>query len=192
MQLLWALLIALPLCAAAPGLAAGSSISEFIGRTVLDVRGQPLGEVTDVIFDSRDGAVLAITVDYGRWLRVASHEADFGLRQISTAGDKLVLQVPEPALRRMPASRRPAWPAVSAAWLIGRDVRDRLRRDSGEMVDLVVDWAGGRIEQALIELPDEWAIRRRIALPLEAFSLPRDIGQYATLHVRRERLIRLP
>lgn len=49
-----------------------------------------LNELTDVLFDARDGAILAVTIDYGRWLR-----------------------------------------QISAAWLIGREVRDRLHRDSG-------------------------------------------------------------
>ena len=168
------------------------SLSELLERPVVNEHGEAIGELTDVVFDARDGAILAVTIDYGRWLRISSHEADFAPRQVSLGGERVVLHVAERELRRMPEAQRPAWPAMSAAWLIGREVRDRLRRDSGEMIDLLADLEGARVEAAIVELPDEWqtATHERIALPLRAFTLPRDVGGYATLGVRREDLSR--
>jgi sporulation protein YlmC with PRC-barrel domain len=163
------------------------SVSELIGRAVADANGNAIGELTDVIFDARDGTIRAVTVDFGRWLRVGSREAAFPLAQISSAGEPVVLDVPERELRRAPPAGRPEWPSLSAAWLIGREVRDRLHRDSGDMVDLVADLAAGRIVQAVIRLPAEWAADR-VPLPLDSLTLPREIGQYATLDVTRERL----
>ena len=163
------------------------SVSELIGRTVADANGNAIGELTDVIFDARDGTIRAVTVDYGRWLHVGSREAAFPLAQISSTAKAVVLDVPERELRRAPPAERPDWPSLSAAWLIGREVRDRLHRDSGEMVDLVADLDAARIVQAVIRLPDEWAADR-ISLPLDALTLPREVGQYATLDVTRERL----
>lgn len=183
-------LVSACLAAAAPG--ERTSIGELIGRTVLDTRHNRLGEVTDVIFDARDGRILALTVDYGRALGIASYEADFEPRRLSPAGEALVLDAPEAELRRMPASEHAEWPAISAARLIGREVRDQLRRDTGEMVDLLTDPGGARIERAVIDLPDEWSgpERERMALPLEALDLPHEVGHYARLNVRRERLAR--
>ena len=182
------LLAALMMVVILPALAGPHvSVSELIGRAVADANGNAIGELTDVIFDARDGTIRAVTVDFGRWLRVGSREAAFPLAQISSGGKAIVLDVPERELRRAPPAERPDWPSLSAAWLIGREVRDRLHRDSGEMVDLVADLDAARIVQAVIRLPDEWAADR-IAVSLDALTLPRELGQYATLDVTRERL----
>ena len=156
---------------------------------VRDARGERLGELRDVLFDARDGTIVALTVDYGRWLRISEYEAAFALEHFKRVGNALQLDVDYKALRRTPPVERPDWPLVRASDLVGRAVRDRLRRDSGEMVDLRLDAEGWRVQSALIDLRDEWepqAVIRTVAL--EQLSLPRDVGQYATLNVTRERL----
>jgi sporulation protein YlmC with PRC-barrel domain len=188
LRLIRRLAAAVLMVVAVPALGGPSvSVSELIGRPVADANGNAIGELTDVIFDARDGTIRAVTVDFGRWLHVGSREAAFPLARISSASGRVVLDVPERELRRAPPAERPEWPALSAAWLIGREVRDRLHRDSGEMVDLLADLSAARIVQAVIRLPDEWDADR-IALPLESLNLPREVGQYATLDVTRERL----
>jgi sporulation protein YlmC with PRC-barrel domain len=163
--------------------------TEFAGGEVRDVRGERLGELKDVLFDARDGAIVAFTVDYGRWLRLSEYEAAFAPQQFVPVAEAFELHVADATLRRTPPVERPAWPLVRASDIVGREVRDRLHRDSGEMVDLLLDLDRARVAGALIDLRDEWEARpvlRRVSL--EQLSLPREIGQYATLNVTRERL----
>ena len=182
---LGALLIAF----AGAALADASRVSAWFGTPVVIASGERIGEVKDVLFDARNGAIVAFTVDYGRWLRIAQYQAAFERASFSRRGAALELNVTEARLRRTPALKRPEWPIVSAAQLIGRDVRDRLHRDSGELVELEADFGNGRVRAALIDLPDEWAGAhgtRRVKL--EDLSLPREVGQLPTLSVRREQL----
>jgi sporulation protein YlmC with PRC-barrel domain len=182
-------LIVAALLSAAPALAsATTSFTELVGTEVRDARGDRLGEIKDVLFDARDGAIVALTVDYGRWLRISEYEAAFAPRLFAHGGNGLQLGVAEATLRRTPAVGRPAWPLLRASDLVGREVRDRLHRDSGEMVDLVLDLEAERVESALIDLRDDWearAVVRRVSL--EQLSLPHEVGQYPTLTVTRER-----
>jgi sporulation protein YlmC with PRC-barrel domain len=187
-QALVAALVALLSLAAPAARADPSRVSAWLGRAVVDARGERIGELKDVLFDGRDGAIVALAVEYGRWLRVAEHEAAFPRGQFSRRGAALVLALPEAALRRAPALERPQWPLVRASSVIGREVRDRLHRDAGEMSDLVMDFERGEVRYALIDLPDEWGGGRLERVALDELALPRDIGQYVTLNVRRERL----
>jgi sporulation protein YlmC with PRC-barrel domain len=178
---------ALLMAFAGAALADASRVSAWVGMPVVIASGERIGELRDVLFDARDGAIVAFTVDYGRWLRIAEHEAAFGRAQFTRRGAVLELAVPEARLRRTRALERTEWPIISAAGLIGREVRDRLHRDSGELVDLELDFEAGRVRAALIDLPDEWSgerAPRRVALG--QLTLPREVGQFPTLSVRRE------
>lgn len=182
-------LIVAALLGAAPALAhASTSFTELVGAEVRDARGDRLGEIKDVLFDARDGAIVALIVDYGRWLRISEYEGAFAPRLFAHDGDAWQLRVAETTLRHTPPVERPAWPLLRASDLVGREVRDRLHRDSGEMRDLVLDLEAERVDFALIDLRDEWEPRpvlRRVSL--EQLSLPREVGQYPTLTVTRER-----
>ena len=168
---------------------APSTVSALIGTPVFDGSGDEIGEVKDVVFDARDGAIVALTVEYGRWLRVASHEAAFVPGDFARRDEGLVLRLPAQALRRTPPLGWANWPALRASYVMGREVRDRLRRDSGVMVDLVVDFGAMRITSAIIDLRDEWEERERLLrLPFPELSFPREFGDFATLRVRREQL----
>lgn len=166
-----------------------ATVNELIGTPVFDGSGDEIGEVKDVVFDARDGAIVALTVEYGRWLRVASHEAAFVPGDFLRATQGLVLKLPAAALRRTPPLGLANWPALRASYVMGREVRDRLRRDSGVMVDLVVDLARMRISSVIIDLRDEWEERERLLrLPFPALAFPREFGDFPTLRVRREQL----
>jgi len=181
-------LIAL-LVALAPLAALAGTVSELIGTPVHERGGEAIGEVKDVLFDARNGAIVAFTVEYGRWLRVASYEAAIPPGEFVREGDHMVLKKAAPALRRAAQIGWADWPALRATYVMGREVRDRLRRDSGVMVDLEIDAEGLHITHAVVDLRDEWEERERLLrVPFSAMSFPREYGDYPTFSVRREQL----
>ena len=185
------LVLAALLFAFAPAAFCGPSrtVAELVGTPVLNRTGEKLGVVKDVVFDARDGAIVAITVEYGRWLRVASHEAAFAPDEFAFGEGKLAIALSPAALRRAPAIGWPEWPALRASYVIGREVRDRLRRDSGEMTDLVIDLSELRVRYAVIDVRDDWEERPRLLrLPFSSFNFPREFGEFPRLKVRREQL----
>ena len=184
------LVLLLALLAFAPAaFSSPATVSELIGTPVFDGGGDEIGEVKDVVFDARDGTIVALTVEYGRWLRVASHEAAFVPGDFVSRPDGLVLRLPAAALRRTPPLGWASWPALRASYVMGREVRDRLRRDSGVMVDLALDFAAMRISSVIIDLRDEWEEHERLLrLPFPELAFPREFGDFPTLRVRREQL----
>ena len=162
---------------------------ELIGAPVLNPAGEHLGEVTDIVFDARDGSIRYVVIEFGGWLGLGEGEAAFSAAQLVPRGGYVMLDVPEGSLRRTPAHEEPAWPAMRATKLIEREVLDRRHRDAGEIVDLLIDLRAPRVHHALINLRDDWKPGERLVrVPIEEFSLPRDMGDHATLNIARERL----
>lgn len=187
-RLLLALLIA-PFVALADSGPLQMRASELIGSAVFGTRGERVGEVRDVILDARDGTIRSFIIEYGGWLGIGEREVALAAARLAQRGEKLVLEGTEEALRSAPAFERPVWPAMRASALINREVRDRLHRDSGEIADLALDLSAGRVHHALINLRDDWQPGRRlVAVPIEDFSLPRDMGRYAILNVTRDHI----
>lgn len=161
----------------------------LIGQPVLNPAGEHLGEVEDIVFDARDGAIRRVTIEFGGWLGLGEGEAAFSAAQIVPREGFVTLDVPDGSLRRVPAPETVQWPAMRASALLGREVVDRRHRDAGEIVDLVVDLRANRVEHALVDLRDDWAPGRELArVPIERFSLPRDLGDRVALNVAREKL----
>lgn len=105
--------------------------------------------------------------------------------------DEVVFDARSGAIRRFASepSGRVRYPAFRASTLLGLEVRDRLHRDAGEIVDLVIDTDANRVAYALVDLRDDWQPGRRVVpVPIETFSLTRDLANYVVLNVARERL----
>jgi sporulation protein YlmC with PRC-barrel domain len=193
MRLLVRAVIFLLLCGAVTRGASESPVvraSELIGTRVVDAQGERLGEIKDVVFDTRNGKILHVTIALGHgFLGIGKKEAAFSTAQLVFRNDAVMLDIPDEALRATAAFDDPTWPAMRASQLIQREVQDRLRRDSGEIVDLLVDLAERRVAHALVDVRDDWRSGEKlVTVPIEQFSLPRDMGEFATLNIVREKL----
>jgi sporulation protein YlmC with PRC-barrel domain len=76
----------------------------------------------------------------------------------------------------------------SASALLQKEVIDRLHRDFGEIRDLRVDLAEKRVAAALVDRRDDWTPGEAlVAVPIEAFSLLRDLPDKVAINYSRER-----
>lgn len=186
--LLVALFMAPVLAAAAPS-RLEMQASELIGTDVINASGETIGELKDLIFDARDGEIRSAVIEYGGWLGVGERAVALPAGPLTQRGNSLVFDVTEEALRNAPNFERAIWPATRASALIDREVHDRLHRDAGEIKDLLVDLVTGRVHYALVDRRDDWKPGRDlVAVPIENFSLPRDMGRFAVLNVTRENM----
>lgn len=184
------LVVALFLSAAAYAAAEAVRASDLLGSPAVDEHGEPLGRVTDLVFDARDGSVSAIVLEYGGWLGLGETTAAVPRQWFRSVEKGLaVLDADAQALRRAPALDAPAWPRMRASALIDREVVDRLHRDVGEVRDLVMEPGLTRVRSAFVDRRDDWLPGRSlVAVPIEWFSLPRDLDDQVTLNYSRERL----
>ena len=160
--------------AAAPDLRA----TELIGMSVVDPAGRRLGPIQDLIFDATDARLRLVTVHIG------GREAGFHPGRFELRDGRAVLNATEAKLERVPDFGEPKWPAMRASTLIRKEVRDRLHRDAGEVVDLLVDLDERRVHHALMDLRDDWKAGAKLTrVPIEEFSLPRDLGRHAILNM---------
>jgi sporulation protein YlmC with PRC-barrel domain len=162
--------------------------SELLGSPVVNAEGAPLGRLDGLMFDVRSGALRAVALASGGWLPFDGWEAAFAVSRLAPeAGGGYVLQQ---SARRLPPRGLvdPEWPVMRARELIGREVVDRLHRDFGEIRDLVVDVEAGRVRSALVDRRDDWAAGTALVnVPIEWFSIPRDVGETVALNYSRER-----
>lgn len=116
---------------------------------------------------------------------------------LALAAPALFAQAPEHLVfdarngRLLPGARAQGplqWPAMRASQLIGHEVVDRRHRDFGEIRELVLDSQRRRISAVVIDRRDDWqAGEALVKVPIEALSLPRDLGDRIALNYGRER-----
>lgn len=149
--------------------------SALLGGELARAGGDKLGGIDDLVFDARDGTLRVVVAD-GVAFSARGLQAESGKRYALPEGNDARAFTP------------PAWPAMRASALIGREVIDRERRDFGEIRDLVVDLEAGRVRSALVDRRDDWAAGQAlVTVPIEEFSLPRDLADKVALNYSRER-----
>jgi sporulation protein YlmC with PRC-barrel domain len=154
--------------------------SKIIGSVLVDARGEALGAIDDLIFDARNGAL--------RWVVAESIAFPAGGLQPQAGGG---YRPGKP--RNARAMSPPQWPSMRASALLGKEVIDRRHRDFGKVRDLRVDLEGARVEAALVDRRDDWMPGEAlVAVPIEAFSLPRDLPDKIAINYSRERFTRRP
>ena len=131
--------------------------------------------------------------------------------------DELVLNVPKERLKNAPGFERNNWPDMSdnryrgevdkyfksdaakqgkagdrmmrASELIGKDVNDRSGKDAGEIEDMVINMANGQIRYVVLDFDKAWSPDDKlVALPLKAFTFPRDKDGDLVLNTPREKI----
>ncbi|HEX6318100.1 MAG TPA: PRC-barrel domain-containing protein [Burkholderiales bacterium] len=153
--------------------------TELFGSRLIDKGGEALGEIGDLVFDARNGALRSVVVD-GVALPVS--------RLLPEAGGRRYI-LTEPDDTRPTAFAEPRWPSMRASRLVSHEVVDRLHRDFGEIRDVLVDLDRRRVGGVIIDRRDDWqAGQALVTVPVEALSLPRDLGDKVALNYSRERL----
>jgi sporulation protein YlmC with PRC-barrel domain len=152
--------------------------SDLFGSRLVDERGAALGEVEDLVFDARNGALRSVVVD-GVALPISRLRPEAG-------GERYVLRRTEDG--RAAAVAEPKWPAMRASLLINHEVVDRLHRDFGEIRDVVVNLDARQVRSVIIDRADDWQPGRALlTVAIEELSLPRDLGDKVALNYSRER-----
>lgn len=166
---LLALLLAASVTFAAPATAGPLvSASALLGAQVVTSSGSDIGHLTDLAVDLGGSQVLyAMVYSDGDSL---TGEQVYG---VPLASLRRGLQEDTLVLTDRPEAQPPAGEqaaTVRATELIGKDVDGRRGARAGEIADLAVDLATGRIEHVLFRPGD--AETFRLHLPLSAFEFP--------------------
>lgn len=137
-----------------------SGVTELTGTSVVNRRGEPLGELRELILDLRTGRVHAAVLEFGGVLGVGGNRYAVHARRLAPQGDKLVLDADRETLQDAAGFENSRWPPMEASLrsgltrareLIGREVLDRRDQEAGEVKDVVVNLADGRIRHYVVE-----------------------------------------
>lgn len=192
--------------------------SQLIGKDVRNSQGQDLGEIQDLFVDLPARQVHYAVLSFGGFLGLGDKLFAYPMRAFTLSRDRgeLVLDVSRERLEKAPGFASEIWPnygddpyfgevrryfneaqrppatargMMRATELLGRGVNDRSGRDAGEIQDVVVDLAQGRISYLVMDFDKRWSLDDKLLpLPVGAFSLPRERGEELVLNLDRSRL----
>lgn len=191
--------------------------SQLIGKEVRNAQGEKLGDIKDLIVDLNNQRVHYAVLEFGGVLGMGDKLFAYPVRAFETSADgkSLRLNVDKERLKQAPGFAKNDWPDWNdvryraevdtyygdtmtvhpmpnhdlkrASDLIGRKVDDRSGKGVGEIKDLVVNMADGRVRYAVMELDSGPKKDKLAALPLHALTFPsgkRDV----VLNIDRSRL----
>lgn len=179
--------------------------SKLIGSDVRNAQGDDLGEIKDLIVDVNNERVYYAVLSFGGFLGLGDKLFAYPVRAFTQAadGDKVILNVDKAKLKAAPgfeSARYPDWndakyrgevdryfgPTIAvqpmanqmlrrASELIGKDVNDRNGKDVGEIEDLVVNMANGKIHYSVLEFDKSWSLNDKLlAVPMRAYGWSAD------------------
>jgi sporulation protein YlmC with PRC-barrel domain len=192
--------------------------SKLIGKDVKNAQGEDLGEIEDLVIDPVSQRVHYAVLSFGGLLGLGDKMFAFPVSAFkpSRNRDELVLNVDKDRLKDAPGFERDAWPNWSdnryrdevdryfkanavggvapgermmrASDLIGMEVDDPKGEDVGEIEDLVVNMANGRIRYVVLDFDKEWSLDDKlVTLPLTSFTFPQE-GRELVLSTPKERI----
>jgi sporulation protein YlmC with PRC-barrel domain len=198
-------------------------VSNLIGKDVRNTQGEDLGDIKDVIVDLNGSRVHYVVLSFGGFMGLGDKQFAFPARAFNIAADKdeLVLNIDKERLKRAPGfeqAKRPDWnnpeyrgqvdryfgemyrtePAanmrlVSAKELTDKELKDARGRDAGEIEDLVVSLADGKVRYAVVSLDKNWGPEdKHYAIPLRALKPGAREKDDFVLNIDRDRVAQLP
>lgn len=125
-------------------------LSEIIGRQVSDPRGEPLGRIRDLVFDSRSRKV--------EYVVLGGDGGELSIHPVSalSAGDSTSVVLDAPPVQSSGGasvatlSAAPARRLARASEWVGHRAKDRTGKDLGRVEDLVVSVLDGEIGFAIL------------------------------------------
>jgi sporulation protein YlmC with PRC-barrel domain len=132
--------------------------SALIGKSVMNRRGEGLGEIADIVVDLKSGTARYALIESGGFLGLFETVRAFPFVWLAPGkrDDAVMLDV---ASGELDAAGRAPPPGLRASALIGATVYDLAGREAGEVRDLVVNLGDGRLRHAVIGLKrPEWQV----------------------------------
>lgn len=204
---------------AAATLQRDARVSQLIGKEVRNPQGEQLGEIQDLIVDVNNEVIHYAILSFGGFLGLGDKLFAYPLSVFrhATDRDELVLDVDKERLRLAPGFARNRWPdwassdynrsverhfgpagrlmprpnahLLRASRLMGKDVDDSNGRNAGEIQDLVVSMASGRLRYAVLDFDRSWQMDDRLLpVPMKALRFPSEERADLVLLVPREQL----
>ena len=194
-------------------------VSQLIGKDVRNPQGEKLGEINDLIIDVNNEVIHYAILSFGGFLGLGDKLFAYPLTVFrhSMDRDELVLDVDKERLRRAPGFERKHWPdwtspdynssierhfgpgarivpkpnahLLRASQLMDKNVDDSNGKNAGEIKDLVVSMATGRLRYAVLDFDRSWNMNDRLlTLPMKVLRFPSDAKTDLVLLVPREQL----
>lgn len=194
-------------------------VSQLIGKDVRNPQGEKLGEINDLIIDVNNEVIHYAILSFGGVLGLGDKLFAYPLTVFrhSMDRDELVLDVDKERLRRAPGFERKHWPdwtspdynssierhfgpgarimpkpnahLLRASQLMDKNVDDSNGKNAGEIKDLVVSMATGRLRYAVLDFDRSWNMNDRLlTLPMKSLRFPADAKADLVLLVPREQL----
>ena len=198
------------------GTAVDMRASKLIGKDVKNAAGEGLGEIKDLMVDLKGERIHYAVLSFGGALGMGDKLFAYPISafRAGAGNDDLVLNVNKEKLKDAPGFDKDHWPEwakdnyrrdvdryhgskaslasaqlMRASKLIGKDVDDRAGKKAGEINDLVVNLGTGRVRYAVLEFDKAWSLNDKlVALPMRAFTVPRDSDKDLVVNVSRERI----
>jgi sporulation protein YlmC with PRC-barrel domain len=172
--------------------------SKLIGMEVRNAQGEDLGEVKDVIIDTRNERARYAVLSFGGLAGIGNKLFAVPVSQLRPAENKLVFDVDRKKLESLPGyepNRSPDWndpgdryraqldrrfgeagaqagaPLRQASRIMDAEVNDRNGREIGDVEDIVVHMPSGRVHYVVVEFDRAWNPNDKlVALPLRALD----------------------
>lgn len=163
-------------------------VSDLIGRELVDRHGRAVGEVRDLIVDTREGGMAYAVVPAGEYMGMKDRIVEIPLARIAAGtDDRLVLGSTAIELRTFRTYFEESWPEYSragppmgevgrseegprfhrASRLLGADLRDYSGADVGDVKDIVMHLDSGTVRYSVVEFDPSWfESSRLVAIPL--------------------------
>lgn len=162
--------------------------SKLLGRELVDRHGRAVGEIRDLIVDTREQGMAYAVVPAGEYLGMEDRIVEIPLSRIALGmDDQLVLGATSAELRTFRMYFAQSWPDHSragppmgevgrtadgprfhrASRLLDADLRDYSGADVGDVDDVVVNLDSGTVRYAVVEFDPGWfEASRLVAVPL--------------------------
>lgn len=192
--------------------------SQMIGMSVRGTQGDNVGQIEDLVLDMGSGQVRYAALRFDPGFLRGEKLVPVPTSRLRMAPDRndLVYDVTREQLERAAVDRadwgetwladrnrlglidetwnpgRPQAPAQGqvrlASRILDKQVNDRAGQPVGEVDELVVNMAAGRIHYAVVTLDRNWAgMEKRVVLPVQALA-PVQTGGALVLHANKARL----
>ncbi|HEX4884019.1 MAG TPA: PRC-barrel domain-containing protein [Casimicrobiaceae bacterium] len=195
-------------------------VSELIGKNVTNAKGEGVGEIKDLVIDTTSGKVQYAVLSFGGFLGMGDKLFAYPLEKFERMSErgKLVLNVDKEKMKSAPGFDDKSWPNFSTATYRGEvdkfygsksaqgnvrfaratqilkgDVKDRAKKDIGDIEDVVVSLPTGQVSYVVLEFDRAWNPNDKlVAMPMKALKSEDGDGTDLVYQANRETLEGVP